>query len=185
MSNPIESDSHAFYHVDQLQANYAEHTVVHDFEDTDVWMILAYVSHQSQQMMFMFKKTRESRNFYNSHKLFSDEDVASIALAVYTFTGVDNVGGLFVCRNFFTMKRTLAANDTSMNEVLERLGENTITDEILLKSLGGFTIKIIYKEFISKNLAEARAHKWRKLRTSDSSHIPPDEESLGRNFLHL
>src|SRR6266516_6742729 len=141
-------------------------------------MILAYVSHQSQQMMFMLKKTHECINFYNSRMLFPYEDVASIALAVYTFTGIDTVGGLFGCGKFITMKRTLAANDTSMNEVLEWLGGNTVTDETLLKSLEGFTIKIIYKESVSENLSEARAHKWRKLRTSDSSRIPLDEDSF-------
>ena len=85
--------------------------------------------------MFMLKKTHECINFYNSRKLFPDEDVASIALAVYTFTGVDTEGGLFDCGKFITIKRTLAANDTSMNEVLKQLGENTVTDETLLTSL--------------------------------------------------
>ena len=153
-----------------------------DFEETDLWMILAYVSHQSQQMTFMLKKTHECINFYNSRMLFPDEDVASIALAVYTFTGIDTVGGLFRCEKFITMKKTLATNDVPINEVLW-LGENTITDEALLKSLEGFTIKIIYKESVSENLSEARAHKWRKLRTSDSSRIPPDEDSFRRHCL--
>ena len=132
-----------------MQANYAEHTLVLDFEDTDLWMILAYVSHQSQQMMFMLKKTHECINFYNSPMLFPYEDIASIALAVYTFTGVDTEGGLFGCRKVITMKRTLAANDTSLNEVLKQLGENTVTDETLLTSLEGFPIKIIDQNSVS------------------------------------
>lgn len=56
-----EADTRAFFQVAQLGES---HLVVLDFEDTDVWIVASYISHVTEQGMYMYKK--KSGNLCNS-----------------------------------------------------------------------------------------------------------------------
>lgn len=145
-----EADTRAFFQVAQLGES---HPVVLDFEDTDVWIVASYISHLTEQDMYMYKnKSGNAAEFYNCRSLFSDEDKACAALGVYTFTGCDTVEGFFGLGKVAAMKRILKPNNITYLEIIQRLGvEEELSDE-LFDQLQLFTIRIMYNDPLSKRL---------------------------------
>jgi hypothetical protein len=85
---PCEADTRAFYHAHRISKLQPDATKVYDFEDTDVWMVLSYLSHLSLQKYFMYKSQADQQLMFCACKtLFANVQDASAALGVYVFTG--------------------------------------------------------------------------------------------------
>ena len=116
VSSPCEADTRAFFQATRLEETCP---VVFDFEDTDVWMIALYISHLTEQSMYMLrKKPGDASLYYCCREFFPDQETASVALGVYAFTGVDTVEGFYSCGKVSIMNRTLKCNDKSHMETM-------------------------------------------------------------------
>lgn len=172
--NQIEADSRAFYVAHKIPDT---ESVVLDFEDTDVWVIGAYISHLLDKELYMYKKGAPPQ-FYKCKTLFDSPDLASAALGVYTFTGVDTVNSFYGCGKVKILKKILLEKNQEHFRTMQKLGDDPNLTEDYIQDLERFCINIIYNDNISSNLSQARALKWKKMSKHDTSRLPPDSDSL-------
>ncbi|XP_063222022.1 uncharacterized protein LOC134530774 isoform X1 [Bacillus rossius redtenbacheri] len=178
---PCEADIRAFFQAAQLDD---PHPIVLDFEDTDVWVIASYISHITEQDMYMYKrKSGSSAEFYICRSLFSKKDKACAALGLYTFTGCDTVEGFFGCGKVTAIKHILQSNNLTYLQTVLQLGVSKELSHEMFIQLELLTIRIIYNDSVSQRLCEARERKWRQLRHYDSARLPPDEDSFRQHCL--
>ena len=118
-ASPCEADTRAFFQATRLEETCL---VVFDFEDTDVWMIASYISHLTEQSMYMLrKKSGDAPLYYRCRAFFPDQETASVALGVYALL-VWTLWKHFLDGKVSIMKRTLKCNDMSHMETMQRLG---------------------------------------------------------------
>jgi hypothetical protein len=179
-----EADTRAYYHAHCIGKLQSDAIIVYDFEDTDVWMVSAYLSHQSQQQSYMYKsRVAQQPLYYISKTLFDSMQSASAALGLYVFTGVDTVEAFLGCGKVGVWNRLLKQSDISMMTVMQELGCDSSLSDDVIEQLARFTVKVVYSDPVSRNLAESRAHKWRKSITGNSAKLPPDFDSFHHHCL--
>jgi hypothetical protein len=185
VASPCEADIRAFYHADKIKDTFhSDAPVVFDFEDTDVWMVGAYISQFTDESMYMYtKRSSDVPSFSICKSFFSDRVTASAALGIYVFTGVDTVSAFFGCGKVAAFKRMINSKEKRFVDIMDKLGStSSLTNELLLQ-LELFTIRIIYNDPISNTLSAARARKWRQSTKDDSARLPPDKDSFKQHCL--
>ncbi len=61
--------------------------------------------------------------------------------------------------------------------VAHKVGSTLPVSETTVESMANFTIKYVYKDNVSKTLAEARATKWKAMKKKSTLRIPPAMDS--------
>ena len=149
----MEADSIILYIFLQLRRKGDQSLVVIDAEDTDVVVLTAYVAHTTDGILGI----RRKKMVVDGRKLCPQE-VAKVLVPLHFFTGADSVSGFF-CHG----KITICKNDMESvvtQAMLSTLGTCVPVTSNTIESMEMFTIRYIYNDHISKNLAEARANKW-------------------------
>ena len=84
-------------------------------------MIASYDCHLTEQDMHMYRKlSRVSPVYHSCKSLLPSHEIASSALGVYTFTGVDRAGCFFGCGIVTAMKRRLKSDTQIFGEVMAK-----------------------------------------------------------------
>ena len=174
----VEADSILLYIYLQLRKKGDQSPVVIDAEDTDVVVLAAYVAHTTDGILGI----RRKKIVIDCRKLCLPE-VAQVLIPLHLFTGADSVSGFFghgkrtICKN--------AMESVEAQALLSTLGTGLPVTSNTIKSMEMFTIRYIYNDNVSKNLAEARANKWRQMKVKAMQRLPPDPDSHALHVARL
>ena len=152
--------------------------MVIDAEDTDVVVLAAYVVYATDGILGIGRK----KMVVDCRKLCSQE-VAKVLIPLHLFTGADSVSGFFghgrrtICKN--------AMDSVEARSMLSTLGTCLPVISSTIESMEMFTIRYIYNDHASKNLAEARANKWRKMKVKAMQRLPPDPDSHAQHVARV
>jgi hypothetical protein len=133
---------------------------------------------------YMYKNQGDKQHMYYVCKtLFASLKIASAALGVYVFTGVDTVEAFLGCGKISVWNRLLKQSNNTLQNVMQQLGSDSNISSGTINELEQFVIKVVYNDPVSKTLAEARAHRWRKSAKGNSAKLPPDFDSFYQHCL--
>ena len=134
-------------------------------------MAAANISHQYPADLFI----KRGAGFLNC-KTLVDYPMIDCIIPFHTMTGCDATSGFYgkgKAKLFDKVRKSDRAK-----EQLEHLGEDEILAEECTQELLQFTREIVYSDFNSATMAEARAKKWRSQKKKSLCRLPPDEDAL-------
>jgi hypothetical protein len=150
--------------------------VVIDAADTDAYVAAAVISHQLPGMLCIKRK----QETILCHELVTDE-MAECIVQLHSMTGCDANSG-FYGKGKKSVFEQVAKSQTA-RQLLSRCGDNIEIEEEVLQELFQFTRHVIYGDKKSMNMAEARAAKWKTLKSKSFIRLPPDADSLRQHCL--
>ena len=132
----------------------------------------------------MYQRNKEDlASYFLCNTLIMDVDTAAAAIGVYAFTGVDTVDAFFGCGKIAVWKRPMKLNEASYWKAMQQLGKENELSEKLFVQLELFTLRVVYNDPVSKDLAAGRARKWRQSNKQDTTRLPPDPDSFRQHCL--
>ena len=165
-----EADTIIFYIYHQLRNNGVTDTIVIDSEDADVVVLSAKVSHEVEGDLGI----RRKKATFDCKKLCSAE-VSKIIVPLHCHTGSDLSSGFYGHGKASIMKQLQKSQGST--SLLTGVGHSLSISPNVQRNLELFTLRNIYNDKSSSNLAEARAKKWIAMKRKTTQRLPPDEDS--------
>ena len=146
--------------------------VVLDAEDTDVVVLAAHVAQKVEGCLGI----RRKGNIYDCKHLCTP-DIADIIIQLHMHNWADTVSGFFGHGKTSVMQRIMMSKSNDYLTYLQDVGKHLPASQGVMYSMEQLTIKYVYGNKVSRNLSEARAVQWTKMKKKSTQRIPPDKDS--------
>ena len=166
----MEADTIMLFIYSQLRKSGILDAVVIDAEDTDVLVLASYRAHQVEGVLGLKRK----RAIFDCAALV-DKEIPDVIVPFHIHTGADAVSSFYGHSKPSVFDSAMKSQEACSQ--LKELGKCLPVQAKTKTDMEQFTIKYIYKDKISKTLAEARANKWDSTKRKSTLRIPPDIDS--------
>ena len=161
--------------VDILRHNGYTGRVVIDSKDTDVYAESALAASQNDGDLLI----KRGGDMVDCSKLVSS-DMTECVVPLHIFTGNDGASSFYGHGKSKLYEKV--ENSPRAQEQIQHLGEDESLEEECVQKLLAFTREVIYGDFHSKSMNQARTKKWRKQKNKSFCRLPPDEDSLRQHI---
>ena len=159
----------------KLRSNVFTTPVIVDSEDTDVYVLAAFVSHDIQGELYIKRK----RALISCRNMLEPE-IAQVIIAAHIITGSDHTSGFYGHGKKSVMKKLFG--DPEARELLVNVGKCLSLESNTKREMKTFVLTKIYGESIGLSCGQARASKWRKQKKKSTATLPPDQDSLSNHL---
>ena len=160
----------------QIDAYVAADTDAYVAADTDAYVAAALISRQLPGILCIKRK----QEMILCRELVTDE-MANCIVQLHCMTGCDANSGFYGKGKKSVFDKV--AKTPIAQQQLSRCGESLDLQEDVQEELFKFTRHVIYGDKTSDTMAEARAAKWKTLKSKSFARLPPDEDSLRQHCL--
>lgn len=157
------------------QSGYNDPVVI-DAADTDVYVAAAALSHQLPGTLCIKRKD----DIFDCHRLVT-ATTAECIIQLHCMTGCDS-NSSFYGKGKKSVYDQVAKSPVAQRQLL-RCGDDLHLKEEVENELYGFVRNVIYSDSNSNTMAEARAAKWKNMKSRSFIRLPPDSDSLHQHCL--
>ena len=150
--------------------------VVIDAANTDAYVAAAAISHQLPGMLCI--KRKQETIFCRD---LVTEEMAGCIVQLHCFTGCDANSGIYG-KGKSSVYDKVAKSPVARRQ-LSHCGDTLDLGEKVEEELFKFTRHVIYGDKNSRTMAEARAAKWKTMKSKSFIRLPPDADSLHHHCL--